>query len=111
MDLSNGQNVDVRSLASVSTQWTHIAVTYSSNRQVQIFFNGKLYATHTSSEPPKTYNSEKWRVFFGKSHQNDPNSQTFQGSISEARIYSTALTQAGISNIYTTELPNFQSEF
>ena len=96
----DGSNHGIVSKGSVpSSRWLFVTAVYNNNVGIyRLFVDGVL--RHTSSDstgPANTENSAKWAI--GASSQ--PTIQKyFEGEIDEVRIYSEALTQQQIWNLY-----------
>ena len=71
-----------------------LAVVYRGN-DVRLYRNGSLYGEYTTAVPQKTFTKDSV-VVMGPRHRRVPNKKVFAGSIADARIYSTALTQEQI---------------
>ena len=77
-------------------QWTHIVTTYDAAKDAKIYVNGTLVATQ---------NMPSWNTsvtdYFSLSPYYSSN-RRFAGAIDDLKIYSTALTPAEITNLYTS---------
>jgi len=90
-------------LVPFANEWTHVALTWDNGTAVQ-YINGEEVSTgnvdfrDTANDTPVTIGCV-----------DSTNTETFVGSIDEARIYSHALTQAEIQTIMIGEFPTAYS--
>ena len=80
-------------------EWSHIAVTYDKAGNLKIYVNGNLEKTYTGFTNPCDASSTHGKKEIGA--ETDGASRRFQGKISDARIYATALSGDAIKELAT----------
>ena len=87
------------SLIPTFDKWTHVAYVYNGT-QIKTYRDGALMTTTTYGKRGKCYMPN---LYLGNSKfSNTPSSETDQSSMSDFRLYATALSDADIKELYET---------
>lgn len=109
--LSTGDHLFLTNYAYSLNTWYHIAVTYNSseapNYPIRVYVNGNLVTTRNTAGGTITYTTVNGNPAYGLNigYFRDINeSDEFQGTIDEVRIWNSARTQADIQDARMIEL-------
>lgn len=97
------------SATDISTDWTHVVVSFENGVGAKLYVNGKLDATGTNGNPFGLTGSRGVR-FIGTIYNDVPggtNGIEFDGKISIARMYSKALAEAEVAQNFNASRARF----
>jgi hypothetical protein len=107
------KGVDNGGALEASTGWVMMAITYTSDHQVNIYRNGTPYASYSTvsagvAQSPVSLSAGSTDVILGKRHYNPSDTMGtaagtdawLAGTIDEARIYNSALSDAEVLQLY-----------
>jgi hypothetical protein len=93
---SDGVNfINILSTTSLTTDWTHVAFTYTPSSSIIIYVNGIQDGIKTTSIPASIFSSSA-ELLIGSIARSV--NQNFGGSISEAAVYNTTLSASEIAS-------------
>jgi len=119
LEVALSSNGAFQSANSVSTgltyddQWRHVAFTYDANWGTKVFTHGLLRNTNTT-RPSSLYQSSK-PVIIGMAAYDAfdalADRSTFNGGISDVRIYSRALSESEVHDLYVASRTGYVDQF
>ncbi len=100
MGVSGGLQTIEGSSNKQTTEWQHIAMTWSSGNRLSLYVDGELENAPTGEDPPRTGTvSGVTKLLAGKGGKDNAPDLGWDGLIDDVRIYSRELSQAEILQI------------
>ena len=99
--------------SAADSQWRHVAFTYDAATATRLFIGGVLKATNTT-RPSSLYASSK-PVIVGMisydAYDVNADRSTFNGGISDVRIYDRALSESEVHDLYQASRTGYKDQF
>ncbi|MEX2382780.1 MAG: LamG-like jellyroll fold domain-containing protein [Opitutales bacterium] len=100
LNRGGGENVELHTGLPVSSQWQHVAVTFSTD-EMALYVNGRK----EESRPTEGLLMNNAPLYIGSAN----GAVAFQGDLDEVRVYQRVLSEAEIHALYESEKPEEES--